>query len=159
MFTESVGQTLSFSSKFVLVMVINPSWTEIYRPPHALREFIFDEKRKLKLAIDSFTDSCEDVCPRDRYPLPTNNSSRVARPELHTRVYIARLQLHCSTIIPWIVAIELLTYWFVRAECSTADEPGQVARIGGLSNFGKVSGEEGEQKKGPSLSLPRPRIL
>lgn len=49
---------------------------------------------------------------------------------------------HCTTIMPRIVAIELLTYWFVRAECSTADEPGQVARIGGLSNFGKVSGKE-----------------
>lgn len=46
---------------------------------------------------------------------------------------------HCTTIMLRIVAIELLTYWFVRAECSTADEPGQVARIGGLSNFGKVS--------------------
>lgn len=44
--------------------------------------------------------------------------------------------------MPRIVAIELLTYWFVRAECSTADEPGQVARIGGLSNFGKVSGKK-----------------
>ena len=49
---------------------------------------------------------------------------------------------HCTTIMPRIVAIELLTYWFVRAECSTADEPGQVARIGGLSNFGKVSGKK-----------------
>lgn len=46
-----------------------------------------------------------------------------------------------------IVATELLTYWFVRAECSTADEPGQVARIGGLSNFGKVSKKERFQTK------------
>lgn len=38
-----------------------------------------------------------------------------------------------------IVATELLTCWFVRADCSTADEPGQVPQIGGLSNFGKVS--------------------
>lgn len=38
-----------------------------------------------------------------------------------------------------IVAIELLTCWFGRADCSTADEPGQVPQIGGLSNFGKVS--------------------
>lgn len=37
------------------------------------------------------------------------------------------------------VATELLTCWFVRADCSTADEPGQVPQIGGLSNFGKVS--------------------
>lgn len=48
--------------------------------------------------------------------------------------------------MPRIVAIELLTYWFVRAECSTADEPGQVARIGGLSNFGKVSKEKQKEK-------------
>lgn len=38
-----------------------------------------------------------------------------------------------------IVAIELLTCWFGRADCSTADEPGQVPHVGGLSNFGKVS--------------------
>jgi len=38
-----------------------------------------------------------------------------------------------------IVATQLLTCWFVRADCSTADEPGQVPQIGGLSNFGKVS--------------------
>ncbi|EFN62271.1 Dipeptidase 1 [Camponotus floridanus] len=37
-----------------------------------------------------------------------------------------------------IVATELLTCWFVRADCSTADEPGQVPQIGGLSNFGKI---------------------
>jgi len=37
------------------------------------------------------------------------------------------------------VATELLTCWFVRADCSTADEPGQVPQIGGLSNFGQVS--------------------
>lgn len=41
-----------------------------------------------------------------------------------------------------IVATELLTCWFVRADCSTADEPGQVPQIGGLSNFGKVSTEK-----------------
>lgn len=54
--------------------------------------------------------------------------------------------------MPRIVGIELLTYWFVRAECSTADEPGQVARIGGLSNFGKVSGKE--EKEREILSFP-----
>lgn len=59
-----------------------------------------------------------------------------------------------------IVAIELLTYWFVRAECSTADEPGQVARIGGLSNFGKVSGKEKKERETLSflLFLPGKRI-
>lgn len=59
-----------------------------------------------------------------------------------------------------IVAIELLTYWFVRAECSTADEPGQVARIGGLSNFGKVSGKEKKERETFSflLFLPGKRI-
>lgn len=42
-------------------------------------------------------------------------------------------------IMRTIVTIELLTCWFVRADCSTADEPGQVPHVGGLSNFGKVS--------------------
>uniref|UniRef100_A0A0C9RFU6 Dipeptidase n=1 Tax=Fopius arisanus TaxID=64838 RepID=A0A0C9RFU6_9HYME len=36
-----------------------------------------------------------------------------------------------------IVPVELLTCWFGRADCSTADEPGQVPHVGGLSRFGK----------------------
>lgn len=46
-----------------------------------------------------------------------------------------------------IVVTELLTCWFVRADCSTADEPGQVPQIGGLSSFGKVSTKKKKKKK------------
>lgn len=96
------------------------------------------------------------VDPRRSLLASTNNSSRVAWLELAMCIracaIVVRLEVHCTTIMPRIVGIELLTYWFVRAECSTADEPGQVARIGGLSNFGKVSGKE--EKERETLSFP-----
>ncbi|KAI4480286.1 hypothetical protein M0804_010284 [Polistes exclamans] len=49
----------------------------------------------------------------------------------------AMIRSHSMAIMRTIVTIELLTCWFVRADCSKADEPGQVPHVGGLSNFGK----------------------
>ncbi|KAI4474609.1 hypothetical protein M0802_015533 [Mischocyttarus mexicanus] len=58
---------------------------------------------------------------------------------IESGIGIAVIRSHCMAIMRTIVTIELLTCWFVRADCSKADEPGQVPHVGGLSNFGKVS--------------------
>ncbi|KAI4482946.1 hypothetical protein M0802_013576 [Mischocyttarus mexicanus] len=57
---------------------------------------------------------------------------------IESGIGIAVIRSHCMAIMRTIVTIELLTCWFVRADCSKADEPGQVPHVGGLSNFGKI---------------------